>query len=682
MILKTAKISKKALLTGIFGALLLICTQSGNAQIDHKKLASQYYQNDAQWYLDNIPFFECSDKTIEEVYYYRWKLYKAHIRNVGEEYGYVITEFIDDVDWDKEPYGSINAASGFHIYEGRWLKDKQYVNGYIDYLYHGGGNDRKYSENIADATYACYLANADSRFVTAQLGNMQNVYNGWADHYDVTKKLYYIRPDNDATEYSVAALDASGGKDGWGGEAFRPTINSYMYGNALAISNIAGLSGDLVTAHLYRERAEDLKLNLPGSLWNDSLIHFTDRFRVNNEFVKFWDFIKDRELAGFVPWCYNLPENTPKYNAAWKHVTDTAQLLGKFGLRTTEPTYRYYMKQYRYGGDGNRPDCQWNGPSWPYQTSQVLTGMANLLNNYTQDVVTPSDYLKILRSYTRQHYLPNGELNLVEEYNPDTGNPIVDLKRSHHYLHSTYNDLIITGLCGIRPSEGNTLVISPVVDQSIRYFCLSDVAYHGHKLTIVYDADGSKYKLGKGITVLVDGKKARVTENQGKYKVAVGAPVVTDSPKPSNYALNILKKGYPAPSASVNSVPDSLNKAIDGRIWYFRESSIANRWSTWGSTSATDWYALDFGQPREISEVKLYLYADGKTYGIPDDYTVEFRNGDQWETVKIKKRNPAMPLGNTVNNSVFNKVVTNQIRINFKHGLKGLAIAVAEIECN
>ena len=70
---------------------------------DQEKLAKEYYQEDARWYLDNIPFFECSDKQIEQVYYYRWKLYKAHIRNVGDN-SYVITEFINHVPWDRDPY--------------------------------------------------------------------------------------------------------------------------------------------------------------------------------------------------------------------------------------------------------------------------------------------------------------------------------------------------------------------------------------------------------------------------------------------------------------------------------------------------------------------------------------------------------------------------------------------------
>jgi hypothetical protein len=101
---------------------------------DHNKIAKEYYQEAARWYLDNVPFFECSDKQLEQVYYYRWKLYKAHIRHVGNN-SYVITEFINHVPWDRDPFCTINAASMHHIYEGRWLRDARYMNGYIDYLY-------------------------------------------------------------------------------------------------------------------------------------------------------------------------------------------------------------------------------------------------------------------------------------------------------------------------------------------------------------------------------------------------------------------------------------------------------------------------------------------------------------------------------------------------------------------
>ena len=47
-----------------------------------------------------------------------------------------------------------------------------------------------------------------------------------------------------------------------------------------------------------------------------------------------------------IPWFYNLPSDQPKYNEAWRHVLDTTQLLGEFGLRTNEPSYEYYFKQF------------------------------------------------------------------------------------------------------------------------------------------------------------------------------------------------------------------------------------------------------------------------------------------------------------------------------------------------
>ena len=47
------------------------------------------------WMQENIPLFECPDKEIEEIYYYRWWIYRKHIKNTPS--GYVITEFLPEV---------------------------------------------------------------------------------------------------------------------------------------------------------------------------------------------------------------------------------------------------------------------------------------------------------------------------------------------------------------------------------------------------------------------------------------------------------------------------------------------------------------------------------------------------------------------------------------------------------
>ena len=146
----------------------------------------------------------------------------------------------------------------------------------------------------------------------------------------------------------------------------------------------------------------------------------------------------------------------------------------------------------------------------------------------------------------------------MENYDPNKGGPIVYFYWSNHYNHSSYNNLVISGLCGIRPDESDTLTINPLIDNSIQYFYLDDVRYHGHKLAIIYDEDGTKYKFGKGLTVLVDGEEKVVTQGVDKYKVVIGDPVKSKPSKQGfDYALNINRKGFPQPSASVNAVPDS-----------------------------------------------------------------------------------------------------------------------------
>lgn len=618
------------------------------------RLARENFGNDAAWYAANIPFLECSDKRIEQIYYYRWKTFKAHIRDVGER-GTVITEFLDDVGWQKWPFASLNDATPFHIKEGRWLRDARPVDEYIDYLYAGGGNDRHFSEGIAEATYANYLVRGDLAFAAKYLPAMRHIYNLWDDHYDFSKGLYWIEPLLDATEYTISSIDASGGKDGFrGGDSFRPTINAYQYGNARAIARLAALTGDKDTAHTFERRADELKAVVQRDLWSDEFEHFIDRYQVNNEHVKYWSPIRGRELAGYVPWVYHLPDDNAKFGAAWQHILKADELGGPHGLRTVEPSYQYYMRQYRYLG--TQPECQWNGPSWPFQTTQVLTGLANLLNDYHAQGITSGDYLRLLKQYTDQHYL-DGTPNLQEDYNPATGKPIVGLDRSHHYNHSGYVDLIVTGLAGIRPQEGDSLVVNPLVADE-KYLCLENVPYHGHLISVIWDADGSRYGHGKGLSVLVDGKTRASRPTLGRLEIHVGRAKTARGAKFENLALNIAKQGYPIPTTSSDS-GDTKWQAIDGRAWFFPE--MVRGWSTEGSTASSDWFALDFGTPKRFDHVRLQCY-EGGGETTPSQAHVEVWRDGQWQLAATAK-----PVANGPTEIHFPVVESSRVRLVFEH---------------
>ncbi|RYD63367.1 MAG: glycogen debranching protein, partial [Sphingomonadales bacterium] len=570
-------------------ALALAGGASARPALDSHRIAVERFGNDAPWYEGNIPFFESSDPAIDAVYYYRWSVVRAHQRDLGAQ-GYVTTEFLDDVSWQREPYATLNDATGFHLGETRWLRDRRYAADYVDYMYRGG-NDRHFSDYMADAVYGRFLVDGDRGEAIRHLSVMRHIYRAWDERFDFTKGLYWIEPLLDATEYTISSIDASGGKDGFrGGDSFRPSINAYMFANARALSRLAALAGDQAMASEFAGRATALKTRVQDALWQPQFDHFVDRYKVSNEHVKYWEPIRGRELVGYVPWTFNLPDDDPRYAAAWKHLLSPAEFAGAAGLRTVGPGYEHYMRQYRY--EGKAPECQWNGPVWPFQTTQVLLGLANLLNNYHQSAINRADYLRLLRQYTAMHS-QEGRLDIEEDYHPDTGKPIVGLARSHHYFHSGYVDLILSGLVGIRPREDDVLEVNPLLPDAtaLGWFRVQDVPYHGHLISVTWDADGHHFG-AQGLSIEIDGKRVAHRATVGSLTVPITRIAPKRIARPVNQAVQLIRSEFPKAEASSNNDPEALHDAIDGRIWFYPE--LANGWTP-SPSPAQQWYAIDLG---------------------------------------------------------------------------------------
>ena len=231
-----------------------------------------------------------------------------------------------------------------------------------------------------------------------------------------------------------------------------------------------------------------------------------------------------RELLGYVPWYFNLPD--PQFNIAWKQLTDAKGFSAPIGLTTAEQRHSGFAIRY----DGH--ECLWNGPVWPFATAQTLTALANLLNNDVQTVLDRRAYFDALGVYARSHQLKLGEGKVVpwidEDQNPFTGDwiartCILDMEknrptafqkkggtsdRGKDYNHSTFCDLVINGLIGLRPHGDDVVEVNPLVpDDAWDYFCLDRVPYHGRTLTILWDKTGKHYGKGPGLRVLADGKE-------------------------------------------------------------------------------------------------------------------------------------------------------------------------------
>ncbi|PWN39618.1 Six-hairpin glycosidase [Ceraceosorus guamensis] len=631
--------------------------------IDTNAVVARRFGNDSAWYKERIPFFESSDAKLDEIFYYRLSLLRSHQRNLGSQHGYVTTEFLNDVSWALAPWGTLNDATGHHINEARWLWDKTYAKDYINFMLTTGG-DRHFSDHISDSAWAIGLVTGDFNAQLPRLDDMIRLYNAWNDHYDTSKGLYYIEPLYDATEYTIASIDASGGKDGFGGgTSFRPSINSYMYASARAISNFAKLAGRNDVVADFDKRASDLKTRIQADLWDDKMVAFRDRFQVTNQYVKYWDPIRGPgELVGFLPWTFDVADDDAKYAASWKAILDPNRLGGKYGIRTVEPAYQYYMKQYRYDQPTGKRECQWNGPSWPYQTTQALKGMANLLDHYkNKDAVTNADYKRLLSQYVDQHYNPDtARPDIQEDYDPDTGKYIVGLDRSHDYFHSGFVDLVLSGLVGVKPRQDATLEVNPLNPASsqggLKYFRAERIPYHGHSLTVQWDEDGAHYG-NKGLLVEVDGKSVGSRADAGRLTVPLPSSKTSSATFDSSRSPLSLRlatnSAWPKVSTSSNGVAGpgfvgdaayNQYQAVGGReIAFFGASD--NAWTSTSSASSTqEFFSIEFeNASTSIRSAQLFFQAgkgvngDKIAYALPISGSAKLQSstdGKSWTDIR------------------------------------------------
>ncbi|MFH1715985.1 MAG: glycosyl hydrolase family 65 protein [Planctomycetota bacterium] len=445
------------------------------------------------WLRENVPFFECPDKSFEQIYYFRWWTFRKHLKKTPD--GFVFTEFLDKVGHSGK-YNTISCALGHHIYEGTWLREKRYIDEYARFWYtgHEGGLQphlHRYSNWATWALYRRYLVNGDKKFIVGLLDAFLRDYEVWEKEHGLENGLFWQYDVRDGMEESISGSR----KD----KNARPTLSSYMYGNALAISRVAQMAGGPTLAEQYAQKAAKLRSLVQSLMWDEEAQFFKVRCP-NGELAGV------REEIGFIPWYFNLPQ--PGYERAWQQFTDPEGFKAPMGITTAERRH----PAFRSHGVGT---CEWDGAVWPYATSQTLVALANVLRkesqglrNYEQEFVSKSDYFDALLTYARSHRYKDkpyiGEY--LDEKNGQWLRP--DSDRSRYYNHSTFCELVITGLAGLVPREDDTVVVDPLIPADAwDWFCLDNVHYHGRTLTILWDRDGEKYHKGKGFSVFADGRK-------------------------------------------------------------------------------------------------------------------------------------------------------------------------------
>lgn len=437
-----------------------------------------------------FPKFQSTDAELDRTFAYRDELYGRHIKSTPA--GRVVTEFLLDVPW-AGIYNTINCAAMHHFREGRWLNSAEVLHEYARF-WCSEGNPRLYSFPIADSILALAKVTGDLTLADELYPELVRIHDGWQDH-QLENGMYSQKCGYDGMEYSIS------------GNGIRPTINSYMAADKYALAFLAERAGDRSRAERFLQEAELLKRQINDVLWNERI----GMFGVLSDQGEARDV---REQIGYIPWIYGLADEGR--DTCFRYLLDPDCFLSPFGLRTADASHPDYRKPFRH-------ECLWNGPIWPFATAQTLTAVIEYLHTAKHPTITKKEFTQLLLTYAHSHRDTDGTPYLDENMDPETGiwlareimrewnNPKKNPERGQHYNHSSFIDLVMTGICGIRPTLENTLTVHPL-GTSLQGFALTDVPYHGHLLDVEWDAAlGLKLTVDKSREYRSDTTTATIT---------------------------------------------------------------------------------------------------------------------------------------------------------------------------
>jgi len=521
-----------------------------------------------EWAAENVPYFECNDADVTRAYWYRWRLFHMHVEETLD--GFVITEFLHKVFW-AGPHNTISCPAGHHIMEGRWVKDRRIVDEYSQFWFRRRRDpeDKKVWEKMytfwaASSVYKHFLISGNKTFIVDLFPDLERNYASWLEtHYHPVQKCMF------------QACHADGEENSAGLDGCRPTINGVMYGEAAALAAIARVAGDASKAAHYVREAAKWQSVILSQLWSEDLQFFVTKSAHappalwkelhEGRLVTYFGClacpanrtcppptgwppgqrVPVRELQGLTsPWYFNAippePEATLKYSVGFRQLRDPDGFDAKWGPTTCERRHDCY----NFTTDAQ---CNWNGGVWPFETSKAGTALINLLQRYpSQPHASAADFYSLLRTYARAHTQTHAEgavpPHVDEDLHPDEGywitrrklfkNPGDPLKnRGDHYFHSTYCDLVISGLVGVQAPEevgmdseansGVEFIVNPLLplDNSVRWFALRHLEFRNRTVDIAFDLDGSKYNIGTGLFVWMDGKLAAKSETATRLEI-------------------------------------------------------------------------------------------------------------------------------------------------------------------
>ena len=713
-----------------------------------------------QWAQD-VPYLDVPDPALEKAIVYRWwgERYNTLDANAtGHVYQYPTT--IEGVNLYQN---AVALTQPMHLQDTKWLRTPYLPYGqilnigelsgssaFLDSPGHTSWNNH-YSQYIGTAGLEAYNVHGGGTAIARKFaGYFEGDGVGQLEHYDGNKdKLIAYdtnyMPGNDADAISFGYPKANAGAPG--ARTIERPESAYVWGALDAARQLYQLAGaDQAKVDQLATGADGVRDAILSRLWSPDMRMFlagtshgaTSAAASNGKANPLPEaartLIPAKESNLYDIYAQNLIPFDQ-----WQKYVDGFRFLtygDNFPIFPFYTANQYDRAAYGIGGSNNFSNINF---------TVQYRGVRSALRHYDpqQKYLTPA-YAKRLLDWMAWSIYPGADMrvaNQAEYYsNWNATAKTYNRNNPNHVMLGNMNYIFVEDMAGLQPRSDDKIELSPI-RFGYEHFMANNLRYHGQDVTIVWDPDGSRYGLGAGYSLFVNGARKVTTDKLGKltydprtnqvqaeagltvtftapagtsfpsavdtpiqdervvdYLKTAGVDLTEDAPNlaaGAKLASSATQQGTrPAPwrqfhtpgfnSSAMNYTPGAIKETERPvSLAAVTDGGTANEpyWGNYGTTEKNGYVELDLGSAKSFDNVKVFFVSDRQAGGYrePARWYVQVPDGNGgWKAVPGQAKSPTVTAAK-FNEALFAKQTAGKVRIAFTNN-PTFFTAIAEIQ--
>ncbi len=509
-----------------------------------RDLAAEQARRYQGWFDANLAYFDCPDPWVRKMFYHR--AYNLRKNMLDPRLGRLRWPTQSEGRWRSDWYANvISYGAGHQVREARWLRDPKYWQGHVrtwaenerpdgvfpNFIKPNEIGHEQYTDWVGSTAWDGYLVHPDRAFLADVADKLAANVRGWQKAYD---------PDGDGLLF----VDSHW----WTGMEWQPSffadsgyrtdprdvtqpvrrvdldrvdLTAYNYGNAANVARIYRALGRDAEAGEFEALAARIAAAVSATMWDPSSRFFYSARRRDKTRVDV------KEVIGVYPFYFGMLPAGKGYEAAWASIVDPEEFWTPWPVASASKKCPAYAQDGWHFPSSRGTVCMWNGPTWPHANSIVLSGMARTLraNRGGGAIALTSRHLwDLFLSFTKAQY--RGQ-DLADPWTGEfyDGETAAWKTAERDYNHSTWIDVLAADLIGIIPRADDVFEVDPLIpDGALASFVLDGQAYHGHDVTVVWDAPGGADLHGdgrSGLDVYLDGRLVASSPTLARLRVVM-----------------------------------------------------------------------------------------------------------------------------------------------------------------